>query len=92
MTINQAQSIKPLNVVIKVGIGKNESFPAYVCKVFKYTAPDGTERIIASVADRICGDSVTGDRPKVYKRFSELKTDYELIRSQGPKVLDIVEV
>ncbi len=92
MTLEQAKAVKPLNVVIKVAIGKDETIPAYVTKIINYTAPDGTNRVIASVVDSITKDSVTGQKPTIYKSYKKLEADYMRLKSQNPKILDIVEV
>lgn len=91
MTLAEAREKKDLKALIKVGIGKFSSIPAYVCGFDTYTAPDGTTRPIVYLSDNKNQDSITEYKTKIYTTFSELEKDLEKLKCMKTAKIAIVE-
>lgn len=79
-------------VVLRVGMGKDEAVPAYICGFTTYETPCGEMKETAILSDNKVKDTVTGSKPIVYRLYSQLLRDYKSVIKIGSKTAAIEQI
>ncbi len=79
-------------VLLRVGIGKHKTIPAYICGFTAYTTPAGEIKESCILSNNKTKDTITGNTPIIYTSYNQLLRDFQSVKKMGSKVTQIEEL
>ncbi len=87
MTLKQLRNKKNIRAMISLKIGKYGSLIGYLCRIARYIAPDGSRAVLPIISCDKNADKITGEIPKIYTSYEDLKADYDKVRDYKPRII-----